>query len=88
MEGLGILWSIIIGIAAGVIAGWIMKGRGFGMAINLIVGLVGSLLGGWIYGLLGISSGGIFDALLMSVTGAIVLLWIISSFSKKEFNLR
>jgi len=83
MEGLGILWSIIIGIAAGAIAGWIMKGSGFGIVINLIVGLVGSLLGGWIYGLLGIGSGGILGALLMSVTGAVVLLWIISLFKRK-----
>jgi uncharacterized membrane protein YeaQ/YmgE (transglycosylase-associated protein family) len=84
VEGLGILWSIIIGIAAGAIAGWIMKGRGFGIVINLIVGLVGSLLGGWIYRLLGIGSGGILGTLLMSVIGAVVLLWIISLFKKKS----
>ncbi|MBK5722908.1 GlsB/YeaQ/YmgE family stress response membrane protein [Dysgonomonas sp. Marseille-P4677] len=83
MEGLGILWSIIIGIAAGAIAGWIMKGRGFGIVINLIVGLVGSLLGGWIYALLGINSSGILGVLLMSVIGAVVLLWIISLFKRK-----
>lgn len=81
--GLGILWVIIIGIAAGAIAGWIMKGKGFGMVINLIVGLVGSLLGGWIYSLLGITTGGILGVLLMSVVGAVVLLWIISLFRKK-----
>lgn len=83
MMGLGILWVIIIGIAAGAIAGWIMKGKGFGMVINLIVGLVGSLLGGWIYSLLGITTGGILGVLLMSVVGAVVLLWIISLFRKK-----
>jgi uncharacterized membrane protein YeaQ/YmgE (transglycosylase-associated protein family) len=83
MEGLGILWSVIIGIAAGAIAGWIMKGSGFGVIVNLIVGLVGSLLGGWIYGLLGIGSGGILGALLMSVIGAVVFLWIISLFKRK-----
>ncbi|MFR0677839.1 GlsB/YeaQ/YmgE family stress response membrane protein [Dysgonomonas sp.] len=82
MEGLGILWTIIIGIAAGAIAGLIMKGRGFGTIINLIVGLVGSFLGGWIYTLLGITTGGILGVLLMSVIGAIVLLWIISLFKK------
>ncbi|GAB6122647.1 GlsB/YeaQ/YmgE family stress response membrane protein [Dysgonomonas termitidis] len=82
MEGLGILWTIIIGIAAGAIAGWIMKGRGFGLIVNLIVGLAGSFLGGWLYTLLGITTGGILGVLLMSVIGAVVLLWIISLFKK------
>ncbi len=84
MEGLGIIWSIIIGVAAGAIAGWLMRGHGFGFIVNLIVGLVGSTLGGWIYGLLGIGSGGIVGALIMSVIGAVVLLWIISLFRKKN----
>lgn len=84
MDGLGILWSIIIGVLAGAIAGWIMKGSGFGFIINLIVGLVGSVLGGWIYSLLGITSGGILGALLMSVVGAVVLLWIVSIFTRKR----
>lgn len=83
MEGLGILWSIIIGVLAGAIAGWIMRGNGFGFIINLIVGLVGSVLGGWIYSLLGISSGGILGVLLMSVIGAVLLLWIVSLFRRK-----
>jgi len=80
--GLGIIWSIIIGILAGAIAGWIMKGRGFGIIINLIVGLVGSLLGGWIYGLFGFQTESILGVLLMSVVGAVVLLWIISLFKR------
>lgn len=79
---MGILWSIIIGILAGAIAGWIMKGSGFGIIINLIVGLVGSVLGGWIYGLLGLSTSSILGSLLMSVVGAVVLLWIVSLFRR------
>ncbi|SHF95153.1 GlsB/YeaQ/YmgE family stress response membrane protein [Dysgonomonas macrotermitis] len=84
MGGLGILWSIIIGVIAGAVAGWLMKGHGFGFIVNLIVGLIGSILGGWIYGLLGIGTGGIFGVLIMSVIGAVVLLWVISLFKKKN----
>ncbi|NDV58271.1 GlsB/YeaQ/YmgE family stress response membrane protein [Bacteroides sp. 519] len=79
---MGILWSIIIGILAGAIAGWIMKGSGFGIIINLIIGLVGSVLGGWIYTLFGLSTTSILGSLLMSVVGAIALLWIVSFFKK------
>lgn len=82
MGGLGIIWSIIIGILAGAIAGWLTKGSGFGIIVNLIVGLAGSVLGGWIYGLLGFQSESILGVLLMSVIGAVVLLWILSFFMK------
>ncbi|MDU1891664.1 MAG: GlsB/YeaQ/YmgE family stress response membrane protein [Dysgonomonas sp.] len=84
MEGLGILWSIIIGILAGAIAGWLMKGSGFGIVLNLIVGLVGSVFGGWIYALLGFHTNSILGVLIMSVVGAVVLLWILSFFMKTK----
>ncbi|WP_128332078.1 GlsB/YeaQ/YmgE family stress response membrane protein [Apibacter sp. HY039] len=83
MEGLGFIWSVIIGVIAGALAGWIMKGRGFGFLVNLLVGLVGSMLGGWIYSLLGIQSDGKFGILVMSVLGAVVLLWIVSMLKRK-----
>ncbi|MDR2947750.1 MAG: GlsB/YeaQ/YmgE family stress response membrane protein [Prevotella sp.] len=82
MEGLGIIWSIIIGILAGAIAGWLMKGSGFGWIMNLVVGLVGSVLGGWIYGLLGFHTDSILGVLLMSIVGAVVLLGILSLFMR------
>lgn len=81
---MGFIWSIIIGIAAGFIAGKIMKGSGFGLILNLIVGIVGGLLGGWIFTLLGLDVNGILGNLVMSTIGAIVLLWKISLFKKKE----
>ncbi|MDR0659203.1 MAG: GlsB/YeaQ/YmgE family stress response membrane protein [Prevotellaceae bacterium] len=81
---MGILWSLLIGLAAGAIAGWLMKGRGFGFLINIIVGFVGSVLGGLIYNLLGVTTYSIWGALLMSVVGAVVLLWITSLFKRKR----
>ena len=83
---LGIIGSIIIGILAGFIAGQITKGRGFGLLINLIVGLIGAVLGGFIFGALGISVGGVPGTLLVSVIGAVVLLWILSFFGGRSRN--
>ena len=40
------LWFILIGIAAGWLAGQIMKGGGFGVIGDLMVGVIGALLGG------------------------------------------
>ena len=38
---MGILYAILIGAAAGWLAGKIMKGGGFGALINIILGIVG-----------------------------------------------
>lgn len=82
MEGLNLLWSILIGLAAGAIAGWLMRGSGFGWLVNILIGLIGSVLGGWIYGLLGFQTHTVWGVLLMSVIGASLLIWIVSLFRK------
>ena len=53
-----LLWFLLIGLAAGWLAGQILKGGGFGLWGDLIVGVIGALLGGFLFGLLGISAGG------------------------------
>ncbi len=52
------LWFLLIGLAAGWLAGQILKGGGFGLWGDLIVGVIGALLGGFLFGPLGISLGG------------------------------
>ena len=41
---MGFIWSIIIGIVAGYLAGKIMRGGGFGVIVNLILGIIGGVL--------------------------------------------
>ncbi|NPD86706.1 hypothetical protein HNS38_18215 [Lentimicrobium sp. L6] len=41
---MSIIGVIIIGLFAGFIAGYLVKGTGFGWIINLILGIAGSLL--------------------------------------------
>ena len=65
---MGFIWSIIIGIVAGYLAGKIMRGGGFGVIVNLILGIIGGVLGGWVFSLLGISAGGILGSLITSST--------------------
>ena len=77
---MGFIWSIIIGIVAGYLAGKIMRGGGFGIIVNLILGIIGGVLGGWVFGLLGITTTGLLGSLFTSVIGAVLLLWIISFF--------
>ncbi len=53
------LWFILIGIAAGWLAGQFMKGGGYGLIGDLIVGVIGALLGGWLFGLADIGAAGL-----------------------------
>jgi uncharacterized membrane protein YeaQ/YmgE (transglycosylase-associated protein family) len=71
------LWFLLIGIAAGWLAGQIMKGGGFGIVGDLIVGVIGALLGGWLFGLAGVGMGGLLGQLVVATVGAIVLLLLI-----------
>lgn len=77
-----LLWIILIGIAAGFLAGKIMKGRGFGLWINLLLGIGGSLIGGWLFGdLLG---SGIFGSLIRAVVGAVLLIFVVNLIKGKK----
>lgn len=68
---------LLVGIAAGWLAGRVMKGGGFGLFGDMIVGVIGAFLGGWLFGLLGISAGGLLGLLVTAFVGAVVLLFLI-----------
>jgi len=71
-------WVILIGILAGFLAGKLMQGRGFGLLVDLLLGIVGSFVGSWIFARLGIATtGGFIGQLLVSLVGALLLLFIV-----------
>jgi uncharacterized membrane protein YeaQ/YmgE (transglycosylase-associated protein family) len=71
-------WVILIGILAGFLAGKLMQGRGFGLIVDLLLGIVGSFIGSWIFARLGIATtGGFIGQLLVSLVGALLLLFIV-----------
>ena len=72
-----LVWFLIIGIAAGWLAGQLMKGGGFGLVGDLVIGVIGAFLGGWLFGALGISAGGLIGSLVTATVGAVVLLFLI-----------
>jgi uncharacterized membrane protein YeaQ/YmgE (transglycosylase-associated protein family) len=69
-----ILWFLLIGIAAGWLAGQVMKGGGFGLVGDLIVGVIGALLGGFLFSVLGLTATGLLGSLITATVGAIVLI--------------
>jgi uncharacterized membrane protein YeaQ/YmgE (transglycosylase-associated protein family) len=71
---MNILWFLLIGLAAGWLAGQIMKSGRRGLVGDLIVGVIGALVGGFLFGLLGISAGGLLGSLITATVGAVVLI--------------
>ena len=74
-------WFILIGIAAGWLAGQMMKGGGYGVVGDLVVGVIGALVGGFLFGLLGITVGGLLGSLVMATVGAVVLIALLRAIS-------
>ena len=68
------VWFILIGIAAGWLAGQIMKGGGFGLVGDLIVGVIGALLGGFLVRAVGDHRRRNLGSLLTATVGAMVLI--------------
>lgn len=73
-----IVWFLLIGLAAGFLAGVLTKGSGFGIVGNLIVGVLGAILGGFLFRLVGLSANNIIGSLITATIGAIVLLFLLS----------
>ena len=71
------LYSIIVGIIAGWLAGQVMKGGGYGLLMDLLLGLLGGIVGGWLFGALGIwPGGGMIGSIIVSFVGAVILVAI------------
>ena len=77
-----LIWTIVIGILAGFLAGQVVKGRGMGVLMDLLVGIIGSVLGGWIFGILGLAAYGLIGRLVMAFVGAVVLLLIVRALKR------
>ncbi len=84
---MGLLGWIILGGLAGWIASIITKRNArMGAFANIIVGVVGAFIGGFIVNLVGGRGVTGFNlwSLLVSVLGAVVLLWIVNLFARKK----
>ena len=77
------IWFILIGLAAGFLAGLAVKGHGFGWLGNLIVGVIGALLGGFLFNLIGLASTNLLGKLISAFVGSIVLLVAIGFVKRK-----
>lgn len=69
--------TIIIGLIVGAIAKMLMPGRDpGGFIITILLGVAGSFVGSWLGRTLGLYSYGESAGFLMSIIGAMVILWL------------
>lgn len=80
-----IIGSIIIGLIVGVIAKLLMPGKDpGGWIISILLGLGGSLVAGWMGRSLGWYGDGEAAGFIMSVVGAVLILFVYRLLSKKK----
>jgi uncharacterized membrane protein YeaQ/YmgE (transglycosylase-associated protein family) len=76
---MGVISWIILGLIAGFIASKIVNRTGSGLILDLVLGMVGAAVGGFIFsglfGMRGITGLNIWS-LVVSVVGAIIVLWV------------
>jgi len=82
VDPISFLYFILIGLAAGWLAGIIMKSPGGGLLRNLVVGTIGALLGGFLSQLVGIHASGLLGSLLVATAGAVVLILLLRVLSR------
>jgi uncharacterized membrane protein YeaQ/YmgE (transglycosylase-associated protein family) len=76
---MGLIWMVIVGFIVGALARWFYPGTiPMGFWATAIVGMVGSLVGGLIGSMLFRSRDGRFHpaGLILSVIGALLVLWV------------
>jgi uncharacterized membrane protein YeaQ/YmgE (transglycosylase-associated protein family) len=76
------IYSIVVGLIAGWLAGQAMKGGGYGVLVDIILGILGGIVGGWVFGLLGLHAGGLIGSIIVSFVGAVILVWIARKLKK------
>ncbi|MEO5596600.1 MAG: GlsB/YeaQ/YmgE family stress response membrane protein [Lysobacteraceae bacterium] len=83
---MGIIWTIIIGFVAGVIAKFIMPGKNepAGFLLTTILGIVGAFVASYLGQALGWYSSGQGAGLIGAVVGAIVVLFVWGLIAKKR----
>jgi uncharacterized membrane protein YeaQ/YmgE (transglycosylase-associated protein family) len=80
---LDLIYFLLIGLAAGWLAGKIVKGPRFGIVGNLVIGVIGAILGGFLFRLVGLLPIGLLGSLISATFGAVLLLFLLQKFGRR-----
>jgi uncharacterized membrane protein YeaQ/YmgE (transglycosylase-associated protein family) len=77
----GVIWWLVVGLIAGILASFVMRGGGYGIVGDIIVGLIGAFIGGFLMSLLGLSGGGFVWTVIVAFIGACILIALLHAFT-------
>jgi len=82
---MGILWAIIVGFLAGLIAKWITPGdnKPSGFILTTVLGIVGSLLATWLGQAIGWYGAGDGAGFITSIVGAVIILLVWTQLARR-----
>ncbi|HTU00795.1 MAG TPA: GlsB/YeaQ/YmgE family stress response membrane protein [Candidatus Sulfotelmatobacter sp.] len=72
--GMFLLWTIM-GLAAGLAAGYVMKEGGYGLIGDTLLGVIGSVVGSGLYLYVGNANPGVVMSLVVAFIGAAALIF-------------
>lgn len=72
---------LLVGLIAGTLAGYFVRGRGLGCVGNIIVGLLGSVIGGILASILELGTFRFCGSIFISFIGACILLGLLQLFT-------
>lgn len=79
-----IIWTILLGLAAGIIAKFIFPGKeNMGWIMTTLLGIAGSFVATYLGKALGIYQPGQTAGFIGAIVGALIILFIISLFRRK-----
>jgi len=73
----GLVWSVLIGLIAGWLAGTVMKGRGYGVLMDIVLGIIGGVIGRVVFGLFGLTAWNVVGSIVVSFAGAVILIALV-----------
>ena len=83
---MGILWTIIIGLIAGIVAKLIVPGSGgpSGFVMTALLGVVGAFVATFLGQALGIYQAGEGAGLIGAIVGAVIVLFVWGAFARRR----
>jgi uncharacterized membrane protein YeaQ/YmgE (transglycosylase-associated protein family) len=81
IDVVAILWWLLVGLIAGALASYVMRGGGYGIVGDIVVGLIGALVGGFLMSLLGLGATGGIGTIIIAFLGACVFIALLRLFS-------
>jgi uncharacterized membrane protein YeaQ/YmgE (transglycosylase-associated protein family) len=83
---MGIVTWLVLGLVAGLIAGYLMKGGGYGLIGDIILGILGAIVGGFLTSMfLGVDVTGFnVTSIVIAVVGACLLIGISRAVSPRR----